>query len=209
MGELPSAAGPDGEAAGRPTTGDGSAYTPTPSAPAPRSYNRSRQIRRVPRPRMSGLLDSPARNLGFGVLYTVCVMTLASAAYMAAGWSFRDALHMVVITVFTVGYSEVRPIDTPALNVITISLIVLGCTGIIFLTGALVQSITLIDILSSLSLTGRRLRGKEGDSGGDGVVERAHTHTVASVGSCLTEAATPALARSGRLTTPPTRRWFP
>jgi Trk K+ transport system NAD-binding subunit len=42
-----------------------------------------------------------------------------------------------------VGFNEVPPINTPALNVITIALIVLGCTGVIFLTGALVQYITL------------------------------------------------------------------
>jgi voltage-gated potassium channel Kch len=62
---------------------------------------------------------------------------------MAVGWSFRDAAFMVVTTIFTVGYGEVRPIDTPALDVITITLVILGCTGIIFLTGALVQFITL------------------------------------------------------------------
>jgi hypothetical protein len=50
---------------------------------------------------------------------------------------------MVILTIYTVGYNEVRPIDTPALNVITISLIVFGCTTMIFLTGALVQLITL------------------------------------------------------------------
>jgi len=40
------------------------------------------------------------------------------------------------------GYNEVRPIDSPTLSAITIALIVLGCTGIIFLTGALVQFFT-------------------------------------------------------------------
>jgi voltage-gated potassium channel Kch len=100
-------------------------------------------IRRAPKPRMTGLLDSPVRNLSVGVVYTLTVMVLATAAYMAVGWSFRDALYMVIVTIYTVGYNEVRPIDTPALNLITIALIVFGCTGVIFLTGALVQYITL------------------------------------------------------------------
>jgi voltage-gated potassium channel len=104
--------------------------------------SRPRQIRRVQKPRMTGLLDSPGRNLTVGVTFVVTVMTLATAAYMAAGWSFRDAVYMVIITVYTVGFNEVRPINTPALNAITIALILLGCTGIIFLTGALVQFIT-------------------------------------------------------------------
>ena len=99
-------------------------------------------MRRVPKPRLTGRLDSPIRNLILGVAYTLSIMICATTAYMSAGWSFRDAFYMVVVTVFTVGYNEVRPIDTPALNVITIGLIIFGCTGVIFLTGALVQFFT-------------------------------------------------------------------
>jgi voltage-gated potassium channel len=115
-----------------------------PSAP-PKVTARPRPgaVRRVPKPRMTGLLDSPVRNLTFGVAYVVVVMILATLGYMGTGWSFRDAIYMVVVTVYTVGYGEVRPINTPALNGITIALIVFGCTGIIFLTGALVQYFTL------------------------------------------------------------------
>ena len=89
------------------------------------------------------LLGSPLRNLSFGVLYMLVVMALAVVAYMAAGWRFGDALYMVVITVYTVGYGETMPVETTLLRSITISLIILGCTGMIFLTGALVQFITL------------------------------------------------------------------
>jgi hypothetical protein len=110
------------------------------------------QIRRVPKPRMTGLLDSPIRNLSVGVAYTVTVMIVATVAYMAAGWSFRDAIYMVIVTIYTVGYNEVRPINTPALNVITIGLIVLGCTGVIFLTGALVQFFTLDQLNKTMGL---------------------------------------------------------
>ena len=125
--------------------------------PAQRSAGRlprlkPHQIRRVPKPRMTGLLDSPIRNLSVGVAYTVTVMIVATVAYMAAGWSFRDAIYMVIVTVYTVGYNEVRPINTPALNVITIGLIVLGCTGVIFLTGALVQFFTLNQLNKTMGL---------------------------------------------------------
>ena len=125
--------------------------------PAQRSAGRlprlkPHQIRRVPKPRMTGLLDSPIRNLSVGVAYTVTVMIVATGAYMAAGWSFRDAIYMVIVTVYTVGYNEVRPINTPALNAITIGLIVLGCTGVIFLTGALVQFFTLNQLNKTMGL---------------------------------------------------------
>ena len=89
-----------------------------------------RQIRRVPKPRMSGFFDSPHRNLIIGVIYTLTVMVLGVTAYVAVGWSLRDAVYMVITTVYTVGYEEVRPINTPALYFITISLILLGCTGV-------------------------------------------------------------------------------
>jgi voltage-gated potassium channel len=89
------------------------------------------------------LLGSPLRNLAFGVFYMLVVMTLAVGAYVGAGWSFGDAVYMVIVTVYTVGYNEVHPVETPLLRGITIGTIVLGCTGMIYLTGALVQFITL------------------------------------------------------------------
>lgn len=93
-----------------------------------------------------GLLASPSRNLIVGLLYMAVVMTAATISYILAGWSLGDALYMVIITVYTVGFDEVRPLDTTLLRTITISTIVLGCTGVIFLTGALVQFITLHQI---------------------------------------------------------------
>jgi voltage-gated potassium channel len=91
---------------------------------------------------MNDLLASPLRNLIAGLIYMTVVMAAATLAYVAAGWHFGDAVYMVVLTVYTVGYDEVQPVDTAALRIITMSLIVLGCTGMIFLTGVLVQLIT-------------------------------------------------------------------
>ena len=41
------------------------------------------------------------------------VIALATLAYWLAGWSLGDAFYMVIFTVYTVGYGEVHPIDTP------------------------------------------------------------------------------------------------
>jgi voltage-gated potassium channel len=90
-----------------------------------------------------GLLASPVRNLVVGVGFVLVVVVLATAGYWLAGWSIGDAFYMVIMTIYTVGYGEVHPVDTPLLRGITISTIVFGCTGMIFLTGALVQFITL------------------------------------------------------------------
>ncbi len=94
----------------------------------------------------AGLLGSPIRNIVGGLIYMAVVITAATLAYAAAGWSLGDAFYMVIITVYTVGYDEVRPIDTPLLRTISISTILFGCTGVIFLSGALVQFITLSQI---------------------------------------------------------------
>ncbi len=55
---------------------------------------------------------------------------------MEAGWNFQDSLYMVTLTVFTVGYGEVHPIDTTYLHALTMMTMLLGCTGMIFFTGA-------------------------------------------------------------------------
>ncbi len=87
-------------------------------------------------------LSSPIRNLLGGMLFMLVVVAVATLAYMANGWSFGDAIYMVILTVYTVGYDEVRPLDTTALRAVTVGLIVSGCTGMIFLTGTIVQLIT-------------------------------------------------------------------
>ncbi len=81
-----------------------------------------------------------------GLLFVLAVGIAATAAYVACGWPVGDAIYMVVMTVYTVGYGEVHPVTTPMLRFITIALIVTGCTGMIFLTGALVQLITSIQL---------------------------------------------------------------
>ena len=110
------------------------------------------------------LWGSPLRNLIVGVFYMLVVMAGAVIAYVLAGWSVGDALYMVIVTVYTVGYGEVQPVVSPVLRGITIGTIVLGCTGMIYLTGALVQFITLNQInqvfgIKRMSHQIERLRG--------------------------------------------------
>src|SRR5271165_5515335 len=100
---------------------------------------------------MKSLLNSPIRNLLGGVVFVLTVSSLAVVGYTSQGWSLGDAVYMVVLTVFTVGYDEVEPVATGPLRAITMGLIVTGCTGMIFLTGALVQFITLSGIQELLS----------------------------------------------------------
>ncbi|TWU30165.1 Inner membrane protein YbaL [Bythopirellula polymerisocia] len=50
-----------------------------------------------------------------------------------------DAIYMVTITIFGVGYGEVHPIETPQLRLMTILLIVFGYGSAIYTGGGLVQ----------------------------------------------------------------------
>ena len=71
------------------------------------------------------VLGSPVRNLVTILSFMGVVVVLATAAYMAAGWSLADASYMVALTIYTVGYGEVHPIDTPYLHTVTMATMVL------------------------------------------------------------------------------------
>ncbi|MDB5425720.1 MAG: potassium channel protein [Phenylobacterium sp.] len=101
---------------------------------------------------VSGLLASPLRNLAAVVGFVLAMMAIATAGYMLNGWSLSDAFYMVVLTLYSVGYQEVRPIDTPALHVLTVTTIIFGCTAMILLTGVLVQVFTVGQIRELLGM---------------------------------------------------------
>jgi voltage-gated potassium channel len=84
----------------------------------------------------------PQRNLLWATGFVLVVMLVFAVGYRIAGWSWADAFYMVVITAFSVGFGEVVPIDSPGLRLWTVGLILFGCTGIIFVTGSLVQWLT-------------------------------------------------------------------
>ncbi|MGE4480681.1 potassium channel family protein [Acidocella sp.] len=117
---------------------------------------------------MKSFVDSPARNLIGGLIFMVVIITCATLAFTAEGWSFSDSFYFVIITVFTVGYDEVHPLLTPELRSITLATIILGCTGMIFLTGALVQFITFGQIQQLLG--NRRMKTQIGRMRGHVIV---------------------------------------
>ena len=105
---------------------------------------------------MDKLTGSPLRNLTSILVFMVVVVALSTGAYVVAGWSFGDALYMVLLTIYTVGYGEVHAIDTPYLHLVTVGTMVLGCTGMILVTGTLVQVLTFSQI--SQLLGGNRVK---------------------------------------------------
>ncbi|MCC9644059.1 potassium channel protein [Rhodopirellula sp. JC740] len=75
--------------------------------------------------------------LGLGVFLLICA--IATVAYIQMGWTVSDAIYMVVITIFGVGYGEVKPVDTPALRTLTIAIIVFGYSAAIYTVGGFIQ----------------------------------------------------------------------
>ncbi|MGB4738400.1 MAG: NAD-binding protein [Fuerstiella sp.] len=77
--------------------------------------------------------------IGATVFTLSCIVAIVG--YMLAGWSILEAVYMVTITIFGVGYGEVRPIDDPGLRVFTMGVIIAGCTSSIYVMGGFVQMI--------------------------------------------------------------------
>ena len=88
------------------------------------------------------ILGSPGRNLIAIILFVLGVFAAGTLAYVGAGWDLEDAFYMVLLTVYTVGYEEVHPVNTPYLHFVTAGIMVLGCTGMILFSSALVQFLT-------------------------------------------------------------------
>jgi voltage-gated potassium channel len=88
------------------------------------------------------LKDPLTGHLVYALLYIFIIVSIATCGYTLNGWSISDSFYMTILTIFSVGYEEVRPIDTDVLRSLTSLLIIFGCTGMIYLTGALVQFIT-------------------------------------------------------------------
>jgi voltage-gated potassium channel len=80
--------------------------------------------------------------LYIGAFMFLSVIVMGATAYRLEGWSLGDAIYMVIITVFSVGYEEVEPVSTHALRLITMLIIVAGDASKVYFVGSLVQFIT-------------------------------------------------------------------
>lgn len=84
-------------------------------------------------------MTGPFQRILTGVVLFVLVCVFAVIGYMLAGWELWDSVYMVVITIFGVGYGEVKPIESPALRALTIGVIVCGYAAVIYTVGGFVQ----------------------------------------------------------------------
>jgi voltage-gated potassium channel len=77
-----------------------------------------------------------------GVAIFILTVVVAVTGYVIAGWTLLDAIYMVVITIFGVGYGEVQPLSSTALKVFTILVIIAGVLSVAYTVSGFVQLIT-------------------------------------------------------------------
>ncbi len=98
-----------------------------------------------------------------GTIFALCCVS-AIIGYLMAGWTLLESVYMVIITIFGVGYGEVRPIVDPGLRVFTMVVIIIGCSSLIYITGGFIQMLTEGEIDRVLG-TRRRTKDIDGISG--------------------------------------------
>lgn len=76
-----------------------------------------------------------------GVLVLVITLIVAVVGYIEFGWTPLEAIYMVVITIFGVGYGEVQPLESAAEKVFTIFVIIAGTSSGLYMIGGFVQMV--------------------------------------------------------------------
>ncbi|WP_159787554.1 potassium channel family protein [Sodalinema gerasimenkoae] len=75
------------------------------------------------------------RQMLLGGVVFVCTIAFAVMGYVLLGWEWIDAIYMVIITIFGVGYSEVNPLESTTEKVFTIIVIIAGTSSAVYIVG--------------------------------------------------------------------------
>ena len=71
-------------------------------------------------------MQTPFKKIFVGAAIFAGTCVVAVLGYWLAGWSLLEAVYMVTITIYGVGYGEVRPVEDPRLRLFTMSVIIMG-----------------------------------------------------------------------------------
>src|SRR5579859_4929263 len=84
---------------------------------------------------------NPLRNLRRILLALAALVVIGTLGFhFIEGWSYFDALYMVVITLTSIGYGEVHPLSHQG-RVFNIGLIVMGAIIVALTIGAITQAL--------------------------------------------------------------------
>jgi voltage-gated potassium channel len=83
-------------------------------------------------------MTSPLHRLRVGLLTLAAIFVVAMAGYRIAGWDWLESFYMVVVTLSTVGYKEVRPMS-PGLQLFTSLVIIFGVSTALYIIGGIIQ----------------------------------------------------------------------
>ncbi len=76
-----------------------------------------------------------------GTIVFILTFIIAVVGYVLFGWTLLDSIYMVVITIFGVGYGEVRPLESPEEKIFTMMVILAGTTSAVYIVGGFVQMV--------------------------------------------------------------------
>ena len=79
--------------------------------------------------------------IAVGTVFFILTIIVAVIGYLLFGWTTLDAVYMVVITIFGVGYGEVKPLETPSEKIFTIFVILAGTSSALYIVGGFVQMV--------------------------------------------------------------------
>ncbi len=97
-------------------------------------------------------MQSSFQRIVIGFAFFSITIVVAVSGYVLAGWSLLDAIYMVVITIFGVGYGEVNPLETTSLRVFTILVIIAGALSVAYIVAGFVQLVTEGEIRRALRM---------------------------------------------------------
>lgn len=106
----------------------------------------------APSPCFELFMNSSFQRIITGAIFFSITILVAVVGYVLAGWTLLDAIYMVVITIFGVGYGEVKPLETTSLRVFTILVIIAGALSVAYMVAGFVQLVTQGEIRRALRM---------------------------------------------------------
>ena len=79
--------------------------------------------------------------VAIGTAFFILTIIIAVIGYIFFGWTLLESVYMVVITIFGVGYGEVKPLETAPEKIFTIFVILAGTSSALYIVGGFVQMV--------------------------------------------------------------------